>query len=456
MDIKDKELLIVGFGRTGEAVCRFALEHGAKVTVSEKRTEEELADILTEWKQMDVRFETGEHERASFLTSDLIIPSPGVSIIPQIKSAQERGIPVLSEVELASLFIKGKLIGITGSNGKSTVSTLTHKILKDAGKSVYLAGNIGAPLIGFVKQSQEDHVYVTELSSFQLSLTKTFHPNVGIFLNISPDHLDWHPDFEDYYNAKKMLLAQMGQGDFAVLNRDDPLVWSLKDSGSFQTLGFSLKSPLKQGCFLAQEKIMLADAGRTLPLMDISDVRLPGRHNLENVMASALAAYALGVSALSIRSSIRAFPGLEHRLEKVLTLQKVDFFNDSKATNVEAAIKSLESFSQRIILILGGRDKGGNFDMLREPVLSRVKSIVLLGEARDIIFQALRGTVPIEIAETLQAAVRACFSLASEGDVVLLAPACTSFDMFRSFEHRGEVFKQEVRALAQEIAGEAS
>ncbi len=456
MEIKDKELLIVGFGRTGEAVCRFALEHGAKVTVSEKRTEAELADILAEWKQMDVRFETGEHERASFLTSDIIIPSPGVSIIPQIKAAQERGIPVISEVELASLFIKGKLIGITGSNGKSTVSTLTHKILKDAGKPTFLAGNIGAPLIGFVKQSQEEHIYVTELSSFQLSLTETFHPHVGIFLNISPDHLDWHPDFEDYYHAKKMLLAQMGRGDFAVLNRDDPLVWSLKDSGAFQALGFSQRAPVKQGCFITEGKIMLAYAGRTVPLMDIQDIRLLGRHNLDNVMASALAAYVLGVSALSIRTSIRDFPGLEHRLEKVLTLEGVDFYNDSKATNVDAALKSLESFSQGIVLILGGRDKGGNFDMLRESVRSHVKCIVLMGEARDLIFQALKGTVPIETAENMQAAVRTGYAQTSKGDVVLLAPACTSFDMFRNFEHRGEVFKQEVRALAQEKSGKVS
>ncbi len=405
---------------------------------------------------MNVRFETGEHERASFLTSDLIIPSPGVSIIPQIKAAQARGIPVISEVELASNFIKGKLIGITGSNGKSTVSTLTHKILKDAGKPAFLAGNIGAPLIGFVKKSQADHFYVTELSSFQLSLTETFHPHVGIFLNISPDHLDWHPDFEDYYNAKKMLLAQMTQSDFAVLNCDDPLVWTLKDSGAFQSLGFSQRAPVKQGCFTSQGKIMLAYAGRTVPLMDIQDIRLPGRHNLDNVMASALAAYVLGVSALSIRASIRDFPGLEHRLEKVLTLEGVDFYNDSKATNVDAALKSLESFSQRIVLILGGRDKGGNFLMLQESIRSRVKSIVLLGEARDIIFQALKGTVPIETTETMQEAVRTGYSQAFQGDVVLLAPACTSFDMFRDFEHRGEVFKQEVRDLAQEITGKAS
>ncbi len=456
MELKDKELLIVGFGRTGEAVCRFALEHGAKVTVSEKRTNTELAEVLAEWKHENVRFETGGHERASFLTSDLVIPSPGVSIIPQIKAAQDRGIPVLSEVELASLYLKGKLIGITGSNGKSTVSSLIHKILKDSGKPSFLAGNIGAPLIGFVEQSREDHVYVTELSSFQLSLTRTFHPSVGVFLNISPDHLDWHPDFEDYFKAKKMLLAQMGQGDFAVLNHDDPLVWSLKDSGSFQTLGFSQKTQIKPGCFTAQRKIMLADANRTIALMDISDVGLPGRHNLENVMASALTAHALAVPALSIRASIRTFQGLEHRLEKVLTLQGVDFYNDSKATNVDAALKSLDSFSQRIVLILGGRDKGGNFDLLRESVLSRVKNIVLLGEAKDLIFQALRGTVPIETAETMQAAVRTGFSLASEEEVVLLAPACTSFDMFRSFEHRGEVFKQEVRALAKEIEREAS
>ena len=449
MELKDKELLIVGFGLTGEAVCRFALDRGAKVTISEKRSSTELEDALARWQIPGVRFETGGHDRASFLTSDLIIPSPGVPVIPEMEAARERGIPVLSEVELASRFLKGRIVGVTGSNGKSTVTTLIHRILSEADLPAFLAGNIGMPLIAFVDDSCDDHIYVTELSSFQLALTETLRPAVSVFLNISPDHLDWHPDFEDYFASKQKILSRLTREEAAVLNRDDTLVWGLRDSGPFRTLGFSQQKRVVPGCYADQGLIMLAEAGRTEQLMPLSDIPLIGRHNIENIMAAALAAHALDVPLLRIKSGIRGFRALEHRLEKVLDLAGVVFYNDSKATNVDATLKSLNSFSQPIVLILGGRDKGGNFQTLREPVKSRVKGVVLLGEASSLIFSELQGTVPMERAKTMRDAVRTAHSLAAEGDVVLLAPACTSFDMFRSFEHRGEVFKQEVLSLQQ-------
>jgi UDP-N-acetylmuramoylalanine--D-glutamate ligase len=450
MELKDKELLIVGFGRTGEAVCRFALDRGARITISEKRSADELEEALARWHSQGVRFETGGHDRASFLTSDLIVPSPGVPPLPSLEAARERGIPVLSEVELASRFLKGRIVGITGSNGKSTVTTLTHRILEEAGLPASLAGNIGSPLIGFVDSSRDDHIYVTELSSFQLAFTDTLRPEVAVFLNISPDHLDWHPDFKDYFTSKQRILSRLTRDEAAVLNRDDPLVWGLKDSGPFQTLGFSLQGRVTPGCYASQGLIMLASGDRTDEVLPVGDIPLLGRHNQENVMAAALACHALGVPLLRIKSGIRGFKALEHRLEKVLTLDGVDIYNDSKATNVDATLKSLESFSQPIVLILGGRDKGGNFQMLREPVRSRVKGIVILGEAAPLIFSALQGTVPLERAATIRDAVRTAHSLAAPGDVVLLAPACTSFDMFRSFEHRGKVFKQEVLSLQQD------
>jgi len=450
MELKDKELLIVGFGLTGEAVCRFALDRGAKVTISEKRSSTELEDALARWQIPGVRFETGGHDRASFLTSDLIIPSPGVPVIPEMKAARERGIPVLSEVELASRFLKGRIVGVTGSNGKSTVTTLIHRILSEADLPAFLAGNIGMPLIAFVDDSCDDHIYVTELSSFQLALTETLRPAVSVFLNISPDHLDWHPDFEDYFASKQKILSRLTREEAAVLNRDDTLVWGLRDSGPFRTLGFSQQKRVVPGCYADQGLIMLTEAGRTEQLMPLSDIPLIGRHNIENIMAAALAAHALDVPLLRIKSGIRGFRALEHRLEKVLDLAGVVFYNDSKATNVDATLKSLNSFSQPIVLILGGRDKGGNFQTLREPVKSRVKGVVLLGEASSLIFSELQGTVPMERTKTMRDAVRTAHSLAAEGDVVLLAPACTSFDMFRSFEHRGEVFKQEVLSLQQD------
>ena len=450
MELNNKRLLIVGFGLTGEAVCRFALKQGAQVMVSESKPAGEIEAALAEWQPRGVGFETGGHNLPTFLAADMIIPSPGVAGIDPLVEAQKQGIPVLSEVELAYRYLKGTIVGITGSNGKSTVTTLTHKILQDAGRKAVQAGNIGAPLIGFVEGSSDDQVFVTELSSFQLSLTSTFHPKVAVFLNISPDHLDWHSDFAEYFTAKSKILTQLGDRDVAVLNRDDSLVWALKDSGTFQAHGFSLMNQVKPGAYLSQGKIMLAEAAHTYDLILLEEIPLLGRHNLHNVMAASLAARALDVPTLGIRNSIRKFEGLEHRLEKVLALNGVDFYNDSKATNVDAAKKSLESFTRKIVLILGGRDKGGNFELLREIIKSQVKSVVLLGEARDAIFQALKGTVPMESAASMKEAVAMGFAQAAPGDVVLLAPACTSFDMFRNFEHRGEVFKQEVRALLSE------
>ncbi len=451
MELKDKELLIVGFGRTGEAVCRFALSRGARITISERRTAAELGEAMARWDSPNIRFETGGHDRASFLTSDLIVPSPGVPPLPALNEARERGIAVFSEVELAARYLKGRIVGITGSNGKSTVTTLTFRILEEAGLPAFLAGNIGSPLIGFVEDSCEDHIYVTELSSFQLAFTHTFRPDVAVFLNLSPDHLDWHTDFDHYFASKKRILTCLTQDDTAVLNRDDPLVWGLRDSGPFQTLGFSLQNSVVPGCYAAKGgKIMLAEGARTDELLTVDDIPLLGKHNQENVMAAALAGQSLGVPLLRLKSGIRGFRALEHRLEKVIDLGGVEFYNDSKATNVDATLKSLDSFSRPIVLILGGRDKGGNFEMLREPVRSRAKGIVIMGEAAPLIFSALQGTVPMERVKTMRDAVRTAHQAAAPGDIVLLAPACTSFDMFRSFEHRGEVFKQEVLELQEE------
>jgi UDP-N-acetylmuramoylalanine--D-glutamate ligase len=454
MELKTKRLLIVGFGRTGEAVCRFALDRGARVTVSERRPRREMGEPVDKWEAEGVRFQTGSHDPAVFTAADMIVPSPGVAPIPPLTAAQKRGIPVLSEVELAFRFLKGRIVGVTGSNGKSTVATLIHRILREDGRPAFLAGNIGTPLISLAGDSRAEHVYVTELSSFQLAYTESFQSAVAVFLNITPDHLDWHKNFEEYFRAKKKILSRMGEAQLAVLNRDDPRVWALRHAGPFRVMGFSLTRKVEAGCYLAERTIMLTEGEREKPLIDVRHVPLPGRHNLENIMAAALAVHSEGVAMAPIQNGIRSFAGLEHRLEKVLTMQGVDFYNDSKATNVDATLKSLDSFSSRIVLILGGRDKGGDFAQLREPVASRVKSLVLLGEAAPKISRALENKVPKQTAADMRDAVRKAFAAASAGEIVLLAPACTSFDMFRSFEHRGHVFKQEVRDLARERAKE--
>jgi UDP-N-acetylmuramoylalanine--D-glutamate ligase len=453
MDLEGKKVLVVGFGRTGEALCHFLLQHGAKVKLSEKKTREELGSAITGWEKKGVVIETGTHNKKSFTQADLVVPSPGVPWIPELDAAAKNGVRILSEIELAYLFLKGKIVGITGTNGKSTTATLTHKILKEGGYQAFLAGNIGTPLINFVENSLDNHVYVTEVSSFQLKHIEQFRAAVSVFLNVSPDHLDWHPSFDDYFKSKKKLLSTQRENDTTILNKDDPLIWGLKGEGKARVYAFSQKAEVGRGCFLREDWIILKDS-REEKLMKTSEIPLFGIHNLENVMASALAGHAMGIPVARIRESIKSFHGLEHRLEKVTTIGEVEFYNDSKATNVEASLKSIQSFDRKIILILGGRDKGGDFKKLKDPVAVKVKKVILIGEARDRIRKALEGSVPMETVSSYKEAVRLGYSGARAGEVVLLAPACTSFDMFRSFEERGTVFKNEVYALKKETEKE--
>jgi UDP-N-acetylmuramoylalanine--D-glutamate ligase len=447
MELRDKKVLIVGFERTGEALCRFLPARGARVTVTEKKPERDLASRIGPWKERGILFETGGHRLESFLDADLIIPSPGVPPLSEITAAREKGIPVVSEIELAFRFLKGRIAAVTGSNGKSTTTTLAHKILREAGLKAHLAGNIGTPLISFVEKSRPDQIYVTEISSFQLEYTDTFKADVAAFLNISQNHLDWHKTFEGYFEAKKKLFLRQGRSDAAILNRDDPLVWGLAAATAARVYPFSRKKRPARGASVADGWVVLRDA-KPEQIVRTSAIPLPGAHNQENVMAAALVGHLFGVPAAGIRRSVLTFKALEHRLEDVLTFRGVRFVNDSKATTVDATLKALASFDRKIVLILGGRDKGADFTPLRRAVRAGVRSVVLIGEAAGKIEAALRGTVPVERAVSYREAVRQCFEKARPGDVVLLAPACTSWDMFKNFEERGRTFKSEVRKLA--------
>jgi len=450
MELKGKKALVVGLGRTGEAVCAFLDQRGARVKVSEKKSAEELGKHVLFWQKRGVEVEAGGHEPHSFIEADLIIPSPGVPYLPELEAARQKGVAILSEIELAFKFLKGKIVGITGTNGKSTTATLTHKIIKEGGFRSHLAGNIGTPLIQFVDYSQPDDIYVTELSSFQLRYIDEFRAAVSVFLNISLDHLDWHTDFDDYYESKKNLFLNQKKDDTAILNRDDPHIWDLRNMGEYHVYGFSQERELSHGCWIQNDWIILANEKQE-KLMPTAETPLLGAHNRENIMASALVGLVFGIPSSDLKESIKGFEGLEHRLEKVLTLGEVEFYNDSKATNVNATLKSIQSFSRPIILILGGRDKGGNFSLLREPVKERVKTIILIGEAKDKIEKSLNATVPVMRASDLAEAVRFAHSLALPGEVVLLAPGCTSFDMFRNFEDRGRAFKTEVYELKKRV-----
>lgn len=448
MDLRNKDALVVGFGKTGAALVRFLHRRGAKVSVTEKRPAEQLGKSLSSWKDRGVRFETGGHSDAYFGGRDLILLSPGVPPHPAVTAAGRSGTPVLSEIELAGRFLRGTIVAVTGTNGKSTTATLIHRILADAGRAAFLAGNIGTPLISFVDRSRTGHVYVVEISSFQLEHTTHFRPDTAVFLNITENHIDWHGSFEAYLAAKKKLFRNMSARDIAVLNRDDARVWAARREGPFQTAAFSRRTRPSRGAFIRDGRIVLCDGGEK-PLIPLKDIRLPGDHNRDNVMAAALAGHVLGVPAARMRETIRAFRGLEHRLEDVLTVTGVRFVNDSKATTVDAALKALAAIHARIVLILGGRAKGGDFRPLRPAVRKKAARAILVGEAAGDLEAALQGAVPMERASSFRDAVRRAFAAAEPGQVVLLAPACTSWDMFRNFEERGRVFKSEARKIAR-------
>ncbi len=415
MDLAHQKVLVVGFGKTGEALTEFLYKRGARVKISENKRADELEMDPVCWQERGVEVETGAHSLDSFLEADLIIPSPGVlPSLPELLAARAHGIKIISEIELAFRFLKGKIVGITGSNGKSTTATLAHKILKEAGLKSFLAGNIGTPLISFVDRSRDDHIYVTEISSFQLHFGEMFKAPVAAFLNISVNHLDWHGSFEDYYAAKRKLLMGQDREDTAILNRDDRLVWGLRKEISSRVFGFSRKRPVSRGCSVRDGWVVLSDK-RDEKIMPVEAIPLLGAHNQENVMAAALVGHLFEVPAARMRRSIRDFQGLEHRLEKVLTLKGVAFVNDSKATSVDATIKALQSFDQQIVLILGGRDKGDDFTRLRKIVKEKVREIILIGEAEGKIGDSLRGAAPMAAASSMREAVGLGFASAAAG-----------------------------------------
>jgi UDP-N-acetylmuramoylalanine--D-glutamate ligase len=452
MDLRDKKVLVVGLGKTGKAVADFLIKRGARVKVSEKKTAAELGDRVTSWIERGVEVESGGHQLASFLDADLIIPSPGIPPLPEFRAAQEKSIPLLSEIELAYRFLNGTIVGITGTNGKSTTTTLVHKILKEAGRKAFLAGNIGTPLVSFADRSRADDIYVTEISSFQLEYIDTFHAKVAAFLNVSQNHLDWHGGFEDYFASKMKLVTGLARSGQAILNRDDAQVWGLKNRTPAEVFGFSRRRPLRRGCFVRDGWVVVRE-GRDVRVLPVTDVKLPGLHNLENVLAAVMAGHLLGVPPGRMRASVRTFRGLEHRLERVLTVGAVEFVNDSKATTVDAALKALASFDRPIVLVLGGKDKGSDFAPLRKVVKSKVRKVILVGAAKEKIRAALAGVVPMDEAGPFSEVVPKAFAAARRGDVVLLAPACTSWDMFANFEERGRTFKRDVRKLAAKIRG---
>ncbi len=446
MELKDRKVLVVGIGETGKALCNFLLEKGAKIMISEIN---EKADVPKEIRDRAVHIELGRHTVNTFEKADLIIVSPGVPMyIEPILKAKERGVKVIAEVELAFLELKGKIVGITGSNGKSTTVSLTHKIISDSGRRAYLCGNIGTPLISFVKNSRDDDIYVVELSSFQLEGIEKFKPNISSILNITPDHLDRYHEFNEYVEAKKRIFINQLEEDFAVINLDDPVCSKFEKEINAKLYFFSRRRELERGAYVKDGKIYYKDEEDS-EIMEVEKIPLIGVHNLENVLASIAISVLSGVEKNGIEKSVTEFRGLEHRMEYAGRIGNVVFYNDSKATNVDASLKSIQSFEGDIVIIMGGRDKGGDFSILRDEIKKRVKGIVLIGEAKEKIRKALSGICEMKEVEDMGSAVKVAFEMAYPSGIVLLAPGCASFDMFRNFEHRGKVFKEEVLKLVK-------
>jgi UDP-N-acetylmuramoylalanine--D-glutamate ligase len=443
------KITVIGAGKSGFAAAILASKKGNEVFLTESKSEDNYKNEIGILKEMDIAHEFGGNTELALAGAELIITSPGV--LPStwiISEAENRGIEIISEVEYASWFLKNKIIAITGTNGKTTTTTLINYILNRSGKKSIAAGNIGTPLCELVDTIDDDTIIVAELSSFQLDRIKTFRPDVAILLNITPDHLYYHGSFESYQQAKWKIFSNQNEKDLLILNKDDAATTGGVALAKSNIAYFSLSGE-GEGIFKRGNEMVLRDSARNNEevIMLYEEIRIPGIHNASNSMAAVLAARAFEVRNEDIRDSLMAFEGVEHRLEYVRTLNGVDYVNDSKATNINATWYALSSYSQPIIWIAGGRGDSNDYSQLDELVKKNVKAIVCIGEDADTIFNHYCTLLRCVKSETLSSAVNHARRFAIEGDVVLFTPACKSFDWFMNFEHRGQVFKDIVHSL---------
>jgi len=448
VDLKDKRALVVGLGKSGVASALFLKSRGARVTVSDSKPEAELRNEILLLLDHGITVETGGHGDRTFRGQDLIVVSPGVPFdAPQLEQARALGEPVIGEVELAAQFLPGPIVAITGANGKTTTTTLAGEIIAAGKFPTLVGGNIGTPAITFADQARPDTWTVLEVSSFQLETIVSFRPRIAVILNITPDHLDRHKTFANYVNAKARIFENQRPDDFAVLNADDPTTAGLAGRTRAPLFWFSRKKEVEKGSFVRSGHILFRDGKSEREIMPLSENPLKGAHNLENVLAGVSIGALVGCQPAQIREAVRNFKAVEHRLEFVAKVAGVDYYNDSKATNVDATIKALESFPANIHLILGGKDKGSDYSVLNALLRERVKRVYTIGAAAAKIESQIAGA-EILSSHTLENAIRRASESATTGDIVLLAPACASFDQFENYEHRGRVFKEIVHSLA--------
>nr|MBN2277533.1 UDP-N-acetylmuramoyl-L-alanine--D-glutamate ligase [candidate division Zixibacteria bacterium] len=445
--IKGRRVGIVGMARSGMAAARLVRRAGGTPFISDIKPPEKLESQIHELKTFNIQYETGGHTD-HLLQADFIILSPG---IPQeteiVGNIRQSGIPIFSEIELASWLCRGRIIAITGSNGKTTTTSLIGAILDTAGLENKVCGNIGYPFSDAVSDISENGYAVLEVSNFQLELIEEFTPHVAMILNITPDHLDRYENFDGYKKAKYRIAENQKPDDYLILNADDAVIDKDGIKTHAQRIYFAASRTLPTGVFKRGESLVGIVRNKTHDILKIDEIRIPGPHNLQNAAAAALATLLIGVSPIAIAEALRRFPGVEHRLEDVATVAGIRFVNDSKATNVDSVTYAIRSFDTPIYLIAGGRDKNGDFAPIIDFGREKIKGIILIGEARDKMFEALGKAFPIQFADSMNEAVKKAFEAASPGEVVLLSPACASFDMFDNFEHRGREFKSAVQGL---------
>ena len=445
MELKGKKVLVVGLGKSGLAAALFLRRQGAQVTVSDIRSAESLAKEIPGLLEEGIMVEAGGHGLLTFRRQDLIVVSPGVPLdTPELVQARNFGRPVIGELELAARFLKGRVLAITGSNGKTTTTVLAGEMLKEGGYPTLVAGNIGLPVVGLIEESTDDTWSVLEVSSFQLESTEQFHPEVAVILNITPDHLDRHGTFENYALAKERIFAAQEASDSLVLNADNARAGQAAIRARSKVYWFSIEHPASPGAWVEEGWVVYRPSPDATieEILPLGKIPLKGEHNVENVLAAVCTARLAGVPGEAIARAIEKFQAVEHRLEYVATINGVEFYNDLKATNVDATGKAVAAFPGGVHLILGGKDKGSDYTTLSQLLRERVRAVYTIGSAAAKIELQLRGVVSLRSCETLANAVSAAAAAARPGDVVLLAPACSSFDQFENYEQRGRVFKQ--------------
>jgi len=466
MNFEGKKVLVVGIARSGVAAARLLVSRGAIVIANDMKPESDIREAAAELRGLGVMLSLGSHPQSLFENADLIVLSPGVPAdLAALETARRSGIEIISEPELASRFLRGRMIGITGSNGKTTVTTLVGELMQAAGAEVIVGGNIGTPLTSLIEMSTDDTWTVAELSSFQLEMIDSLRVNVAVVTNITPDHLDRHGSFENYVGAKHRIFLNQNESDWAVLNGQDSNVADMVNNLGvrakkvyFSSRAEKTVSGVAPATYIQGGRVcttMLSDRNEEVDVMGLDEIPLPGIHNVENVMTALSATFCAmgtGVQQLpQLTSAVKKFKGVEHRIEYVADIEGISFYNDSKATNVDSTVKALEAFERNIIVILGGKDKGSDYRVLAPLIRDRVKQIILIGAASDKIEQQLDGEASMVRAQSMEDAVLKAMESATSGDTVLLAPACASFDMFDNYEHRGRVFKEAVYQLASRI-----